>query len=65
MRVRKGQGGANRAGQDKSRKVRPVGWVKDECDFKLPSNIASNAGNVPFPAMLSEHSSFDTFLRKQ
>ena len=51
--------------QDKSRKVRPVGWVKDECDFKLPSNIASNAGNVPFPAMLSEHSSFDTFLRKQ
>ena len=51
--------------QDKSRKVRPVGWVRDDSNFKPPSNIASNADNVPFSAMLSEHSSFDTFSRKQ
>ena len=57
--------GSDRGGQDKSRKVRPVGWVRDECNFKLPSNIASNPGNVPFAAMLSEHSSFDTFSQKQ
>jgi hypothetical protein len=61
----RGQGGTDRGGQDKSRKVRPVGWVRDECNFKPPSNIASNPGNVPFAAMLSEHSAFDTFSRKQ
>ena len=61
----RGRGETNRGGQDKSRKVRPVGWVRDECNFKLPSNIASNPGNVPFSAILSERSSFDTFSQKQ
>jgi hypothetical protein len=51
--------------QDKSRKVRPVGWVRDDSNFKPPSNIASNPGNVPFSAILSERSSFDTFSQKQ
>jgi hypothetical protein len=59
------QGEVSHGLQDKSRKVRPVGWVRDDSNFKLPSNIASNPGNVPFSAMLSEPSSFDTFSRKQ
>jgi hypothetical protein len=58
-------GTSDRGGQDKSRKVRPVGWVGDDSNFKPPSNIAGNPGNVPFSATLSGRSAFDTFLRKQ
>jgi hypothetical protein len=38
--------------------------VGDDSNFKPPSNIAGNPGNVPFSAMLSGRSAFDTFFAK-
>jgi hypothetical protein len=43
-------GGSDRGGQDKSRKVRPVGWVRNSAKFSLGRNIATISGNVHFSA---------------
>ena len=41
-------GTSDRRGQDKSRKVRPVGRLEDGSNFRHAPNIASNPHNVSF-----------------
>src|ERR1700756_857279 len=41
-------GTSDRGGQDKSRKVRPVGWERIISKFKHAPNIAMIKRNVPF-----------------
>jgi hypothetical protein len=41
-------GASNRGGQDKSRKVRTVGWVTNNAKSGLFANIASVSCNLPF-----------------
>jgi hypothetical protein len=41
---------SDRGGQDKSRKVRTVGWVKNSAKFRLVRNIARVSRNLRFPA---------------
>jgi hypothetical protein len=42
---------SDRRGQDKSRKVRTVGWVRNSAKFKLVRNIARVSRNLRFSAM--------------
>ena len=41
---------SDRGWQDKSRKVRPVGWVRNSANFKLVRNIARVSRNLRFSA---------------
>lgn len=41
-------GTSDRGGQDKSRKVRPVGWERMVSKFKHAPNIANIKRNFPF-----------------
>ena len=41
---------SDRGGQDKSRKVRTVGWVRNSAKFKRFQNIASVSRNLRFSA---------------
>jgi hypothetical protein len=46
--------------QDKSRKVRPVGWFESACNFNLASNIANDRRNAPSLSSCCSCSAFDT-----
>jgi hypothetical protein len=54
------QGTSDRGGQDKSRKVRPVGRVGDAFNFKRAPNIANIRRNLPFLVMARRWPAFDT-----
>jgi hypothetical protein len=43
-------GGSDRGGQDKSRKVRTVGWVRNGAKFRLSRNIARVSRNLRLSA---------------
>ncbi len=43
-------GTSDRGGQDKSRKVRTVGWVRNSAKFRLSRNIARVSRNLRFSA---------------
>jgi hypothetical protein len=43
-------GTSDRGGQDKSRKVRTVGWVRNGAKFRLSRNIARVSRNLRFSA---------------
>ena len=43
-------GTSDRGGQDKSRKVRTVGWVRNSAKFRLVRNIARVSRNLRFSA---------------
>jgi hypothetical protein len=47
-------------GQDKSRKVRTVGWVRNSAKFRLVRNIARVSRNLRFSATHYRRSTFDT-----
>ncbi|MET4236037.1 hypothetical protein ABIA85_009352 [Bradyrhizobium sp. LA6.10] len=53
----------DRGGQDKSRKVRPVGCGRNCIDFNDPQNIANGRRNLRFAATPCSGSVFDTFQR--
>jgi len=61
--ARREQGRANRRGQDKSRKVRPVVRVRSSAKFNHASNIANNSSNLPFLATCRGCYAFDTLRR--
>lgn len=56
-------GVSDRGGQDKSRKVRPVGCGRYCSDFNDPENIANGRRNLRFAATPRCRSVFDTFRR--
>ncbi|MET4121140.1 hypothetical protein ABIB85_007566 [Bradyrhizobium sp. JR1.5] len=56
-------GVSDRGGQDKSRKVRPVGSGRNCIDFNDPQNIGNGRRNLRFAATPRYHSVFDTFRR--
>jgi hypothetical protein len=53
-------GTSDRGGQDKSRKVRTVGWVRNSAKFRLVRNIARVSRNLLFSATHYRPSTFDT-----
>ena len=53
-------GTSDRGGQDKSRKVRTVGWVRNSAKFRLVRNIARVSRNLRFSATHYWPSTFDT-----
>jgi hypothetical protein len=57
------QGKTNRRGQDKSRKVRPVGWLGNVSSFNHAPNIAMILRNSPFSPSRCLSSVFDTLRR--
>ena len=56
-------GMSDRGGQDKSRKVRTVGWVRNSAKFRLVRNIARVSRNLHFSTTRCRRSTIDT-LRK-
>jgi hypothetical protein len=60
---REGQGDTNRGWQDKNRKVRTVGWVRNSAKSELFANIASVSRNLHFSTTRYRRSTIDT-LRK-
>jgi hypothetical protein len=56
-------GGSDRGGQDKSRKVRPVGWLGNVNKFKHAPNIAKILRNLSFAIGYCSSSVFDTLRR--
>jgi len=54
------QGTSDRVWQDKSRKVRTVGWVRNSAKFRLVRNIARVSRNLRFSATHYWPSTFDT-----
>jgi hypothetical protein len=59
----RGEERSNRRWQDKSRKVRPVGWSGKVSYFKLAPNIAKFRHNFPIAAGCCSSSVFDTLRR--
>jgi hypothetical protein len=53
-------GGSDRGWQDKSRKVRTVGWVRNSAKFRLVRNIARVSRNLRFSATHYRPTTFDT-----
>jgi hypothetical protein len=53
-------GGSDRGGQDKNRKVRTVGWVRNSFKYRLIANIANVACNLLFSTTRHERLSFGT-----
>jgi hypothetical protein len=51
---------SDRGGQDKSRKVRPVGRARNSVKSSLASNIANASCNLRVMATRRRHSAFDT-----
>jgi hypothetical protein len=51
---------SDRRGQDKSRKVRTVGWVRNSAKFSLVRNIARLSCNLRFSATHFRPTAFDT-----
>jgi hypothetical protein len=58
-------GTIDRGWQDKSRKVRPVGRVRNSVKYCPASNIANVSDNLRFMATRRRHSTFDTLRRTQ
>ena len=58
-------GTSDRGGQDKSRKVRTVGWVRNSAKFKLVRNIARVSRNLRFSATHDRPTTFDTLRSKR
>jgi hypothetical protein len=56
-------GGSDRGGQDKSRKVRTVGWVRNSAKFRLVAHIAKFSRNLDVSKTRYRRSTIDT-LRK-
>jgi hypothetical protein len=56
-------GGSDRGGQDKSRKVRTVGWVRNSAKFRLVANIAKFSRNLDLSTTRYLRSTFDTLWR--
>jgi len=54
------QGTSDRGGQDKSRKVRTVGWVRNSARSGLFGNIASLSRNLHFSTTRYRRSTIDT-----
>jgi hypothetical protein len=66
LRIRLGGwalGTSDRGGQDKSRKVRTVGWVRNSAKSGVFANIASVSRNLHFSTTCYQRSTIDT-LRK-
>jgi hypothetical protein len=55
--------GSDRGGQDKSRKVRPVGRSGNASKFNQARNIAKTGRNLPFLIERCSSSAFGTFGR--
>jgi hypothetical protein len=55
--------GSDRGGQDKSRKVRPVGRLGNASKFNHTRNIAKTRHNLPFLIGRWSSSAFDTLRR--
>jgi hypothetical protein len=53
-------GSSDRRGQDKSRKVRTVGWVRNSNKYRLVRNIARVSRNLRFSATHYRPTTFDT-----
>jgi hypothetical protein len=51
---------SDRRGQDKSRKVRTVGWVRNSTKFRLVRNIANVSRNLRFSATHDRPTNFYT-----
>ena len=61
LRVATGeQGKTDRGWQDKNRKVRTVGWVRNSAKFRLVRNIARVSRNLRFSATHYRPSTFYT-----
>jgi hypothetical protein len=56
-------GGSDRRWQDKSRKVRTVGWVRNSAKFRLVEHIAKFSRNLDLSTTRYRRSTIDT-LRK-
>jgi hypothetical protein len=56
-------GTSDRGGQDKSRKVRTVGLVRNSAKFGIMTNIVNVSRNLHFLTMRYWRSSFDTLRR--
>ena len=59
------QGRTNRRGQDKSRKVRTVGSVRNSAKFRLVAHIAKFSRNLDLSITRYLGSTFDTLRRKR
>ena len=55
---------SDRRGQDKSRKVRTVGWVRNSAKFRLVRNIARFSRNSRFSATHYRLTTFYTLRSK-
>lgn len=53
-------GTSDRGAQDKSRKVRTVGWRRKSAKFRLVQNIARLSRNLRFSATHDQPTTFDT-----
>ena len=58
-------GTSDRRGQDKSRKVRAVGWVRNSDKFRLVRNIAKVSRNLRFSATHDRPTTFNTLRGKR
>ena len=56
-------GTSDRGGQDKNRKVRTVGWVRNSARSGLLANIASVSRNLHFSTTRYRRSTIDTLRR--
>jgi hypothetical protein len=56
-------GGSDRGGQDKSRKVRTVGWVRNSAKFGLVPHIAKVSRNLDHSTTGYRRSTIDTLRR--
>jgi hypothetical protein len=57
------QGTSDRGGQDKSRKVRTVGSVRNSAKFRLVAHIAKFSRNLDLSTTRYLRSTFDTLRR--
>lgn len=58
-------GGADRRGQDKSRKVRPVGCARKRIDFNDQLNIAATRSKVQLSPERCSYTVFDALRRPE
>jgi hypothetical protein len=54
---------SDRGGQDKSRKVRTVGWVRNSAKFRLVPHIAKVSRNLDLSTTGYRRSTIDTLRR--
>lgn len=58
-------GTSDRGGQDKNRKVRTVGWVRNSAKFRLSRNIAKVSRNLRFSTTHYRATTFFTLRSKR